>query len=81
MCCNFFFQSAANIGNYLEYQNFQYDQWRYILKVLYKKVGLFQEAMNLQMKEVLIDQAEDQSDSQWSVFRSWQGQQPAIEPY
>jgi len=56
--------SAANIGNYLEYQNFQYDQWRYILKVLYKKVGLFQEAMNLQMKEVLIDQAEDQSDSQ-----------------
>jgi len=52
--------SAANIGNYLEYQNFQYDQWRYILKVLYKKVGLFREAMNLQMKEVLIDQAEDQ---------------------
>ena len=50
----FFFQSAANVGNYLEYQNFQYDQWRYILKVLYKKVGLFKEAMDLQIKEVCV---------------------------
>ena len=48
------FQSAANIGNYLEYQNFQYDQWRYMLKVLYKKVGLFKEAMDLQIKEVCV---------------------------
>jgi len=50
----FFFQSAAHIGNYLEYQNFQYDQWRCILKVLYKKVGLFKEAMDLQIKEVCV---------------------------
>ena len=49
-----FLHSAANIGNYLKYQNFQYDQWRYILKVLYKNVGLFKEAMNLQMKEVCV---------------------------
>ncbi|XP_039816651.1 uncharacterized protein LOC120679189 isoform X1 [Panicum virgatum] len=46
--------SAAHIGNYLEYQNFQYDQWRYILKVLYKKVGLFKEAMDLQIKETRV---------------------------
>jgi len=45
-------RSAAHIGNYLEYQNFQYDQWRYILKVLYKKVGLFKEAMDLRIKVV-----------------------------
>jgi len=48
MCC-IFFRSAANIGNHLEYQNYQYDQWRYILKVLYKKLGLFKEAMDLQI--------------------------------
>ena len=53
MCC-IFFQSAANVGNYLEYQYFQHDQWRYTLKVLYRKVGLFTEAMDLQIKEVCV---------------------------